>query len=58
VRPIACLAYARPWFCDVINHRTQPPLRFKPGYVATAPKKVLDLVGWWSRDLELAQIDI
>ena len=58
VRPIVCLAYARPWFRDVINHRTQPPLRFKPGYVATAPKKVLDLVGWWSRDLELAQIDV
>jgi tetratricopeptide (TPR) repeat protein len=58
VRPIVCLAYARPWFRDVINHRKQPPLRFEPGYVATAPKKVLDLVGWWSRDLELAQIDV
>ncbi len=58
VRPIVCLAYARPWFRDVINHRKQPPLRFDPHYVATAPKKVLDLVGWWSRDVELAQIDV
>ena len=58
VRPIVCLAYARPWFRDVINHRKQPPLRFKPDYVATAPNRVLDLVGWWSRDLELAQIDV
>jgi ectoine hydroxylase-related dioxygenase (phytanoyl-CoA dioxygenase family) len=58
VRPIVCLAYARPWFRDVINHRKQPPLRFEPDYLATAPKKVLDLVGWWSRDLELAQIDV
>jgi tetratricopeptide (TPR) repeat protein len=58
VRPIVCLAYARPWFRDVINHRTQPPLRFEPGYVATAPKKVVDLVGWWSRDLQLAQTDV
>jgi tetratricopeptide (TPR) repeat protein len=58
VRPIVCLAYARPWFRDTINHRKQAPLRFQPGYVATAPKKVLDLVGWWSRDLELAQIDV
>lgn len=57
VRPIVCMAYARPWFRDVINHRKQPPLRFKPDYVATAPKRVLDLVGWWSRDLELAQVD-
>jgi tetratricopeptide (TPR) repeat protein len=58
VRPIVCLAYARPWFRDSINHRKQPPLRFEPGYVATAPKKVLDLVGWWSRDLRLAQVDV
>ncbi len=57
VRPIVCLAYARPWFRDSINHRKQPPLRFEPGYVATAPKKVLDLVGWWQRDLELPQTD-
>jgi Phytanoyl-CoA dioxygenase (PhyH) len=58
VRPIVCLAYARPWFRDSINHRKQPPLRFEPGYVATAPKKVLDLVGWWQRDLELPQTDV
>ena len=58
VRPIICLAYARPWFRDVINHRKQPPLRFKPDYMATAPKKVLDLVGWWKRDLELAEVDV
>ncbi|MBK9135400.1 MAG: phytanoyl-CoA dioxygenase family protein [Betaproteobacteria bacterium] len=58
VRPIVCLAYARPWFRDSINHRKQPPMRFQPGYVATAPKRVLDLVGWWQRDLELAQVDV
>ena len=58
VRPIVCLAYARPWFRDSINHRKQAPLRFDRGYVVTAPKKVLDLVGWWSRDLEHAQIDV
>lgn len=58
VRPIICLAYARPWFRDVINHRRQPPLRFEHSYVATAPKKVLDLVGWWERDLKLAQVDV
>lgn len=58
VRPIICLAYARPWFRDVINHRRQPPLRFQPGYVATAPKKVLDLVGWWDRDLKLAEVEV
>lgn len=58
VRPIVCLAYGRPWFRDVINHRTQPPLRFKSGFVATAPKKVLDLVGWWHRDLQWAQIEV
>lgn len=58
VRPIVCLAYGRPWFRDVINHRTQPPLRFKPGFVATAPKKVLDLVGWWHRDLQWAQTEV
>ncbi|MBL8288047.1 MAG: phytanoyl-CoA dioxygenase family protein [Rubrivivax sp.] len=58
VRPIVCLAYARPWFRDSINHRRQPPLRFQGAYAATAPKKVLDLVGWWDRDRELAQADL
>ena len=58
VRPIVCLAYARPWFRDSINHRRQPPLRFQSTYAATAPKKVLDLVGWWDRDRELAQADL
>jgi tetratricopeptide (TPR) repeat protein len=57
VRPIVCLAYARPWFRDVINHRRQPPLRLQHEYLATAPKKVLDLVGWWDRDLRLAGVE-
>jgi tetratricopeptide (TPR) repeat protein len=58
VRPILCMAYGRPWFRDVINHRRQPPMRFTPGYVETAPQKVLDLVGWWNRDLKLAEVEV
>jgi tetratricopeptide (TPR) repeat protein len=58
VRPIVCLAYARPWFRDSINHRKQAPMRLAPNYAATAPKKVLDLIGWWVRDLELAGVDV
>lgn len=58
VRPILCLAYGRPWFRDVINHRRQPPMRFAPGYVEGAPQKVLDLVGWWDRDLKLADVEM
>jgi tetratricopeptide (TPR) repeat protein len=54
VRPILTYIYTRPWFRDYLNYHFQTPLRFAPGFLASAPDAVRELVGWCERERRLA----
>jgi len=54
VRPILNLIYSRPWFRDCRNYHLQPPLKFAPGYLDSAPDTVHKLVEWWALERQAA----